>query len=125
MAAFVIGGQALLFLVHGHGLALGAHHDLVLGVLEVAVRDHAPVLAGGHQGGFVDQVGQVGAREAGRAARDGLGVDVGGQGHVLHVDAQDALAARDVGVGHHDLTVEAAGTQQGRVQNVGTVGRGD
>jgi len=31
---------------HGHGLALGAHHDLVLGVLEVVHRDHALVAPG-------------------------------------------------------------------------------
>ena len=110
VARLVIGGQALFFLVHRHGAALRAHQHLVLGVLEVAVRDHAPVLAGRGQRRLVDQVRQIGAREAGRAARDGLDVDVGGQRHVLHVDAQDALAARDVGVGHHDLTAEPAGS---------------
>jgi hypothetical protein len=74
---------------------------------------------------FVDQVGQVGAREAGGAAGQGLDVDVGGQRHVLHVHADDLLAAGDVRIGHHDLAVEAARTQQGRVQHVGTVGGGD
>ena len=38
---------------------------------------------------------------------------------------QDAFAALDVGHVHDDLTVEAAGTQQRRVQNVGTVRSGD
>ena len=38
---------------------------------------------------------------------------------------QDALAADDVGIRHHDLAVEAAGTQQRRVEHVGPVGRGD
>ena len=121
----MIGGQALFFLVHGHGATLRAHQHLVLGVLEVAVRDHATVLARRRQSRLVDQIGQVGAGEARRAARDGLDVHVGGQGHILHVDAQDAFTARDVGVRHHHLTVETAGTQQGRVQHVGTVGRGD
>ena len=125
VAALVVGGQALFVLGHRHGLALGAHHDAVLGVFEVALGDHAAVLARSHQGGFVDQVGEVGAGEAGGAARDGLHVDVGGQRHVLHVDAQDAFTTADVGIGHHDLTVEAARTQQGRVKHVGTVGRGD
>src|SRR5690606_33976776 len=78
VAGLVIGGEALLLLVHGHGLALGALHDVVLGVLAVAVGDHAPVAAGGHQGRLVDQVGQVRAGEAGGAAGDGLDVDVGG-----------------------------------------------
>ena len=41
------------------------------------------------------------------------------------MDAQDLLAARDIRVRHHDLAVEAAGTQQRRVEHVGPVGRGD
>src|SRR5690606_5287980 len=89
VTGLVIGGQFLLFVVHGHGAPLGAHHDLVLGVLEVDVGDHAPVAARGGQGRLVDQVGQVGAGEARGAARDVLDVDVGGQRHVLHVHAQD------------------------------------
>ena len=38
---------------------------------------------------------------------------------------QHLLAARDIGQTNGDLTVKAAGTQQGRVQYVWTVGRGD
>jgi len=41
------------------------------------------------------------------------------------VDAQDLFAAHHVGVRHHDLTVEAARTQQGGVEHVGPVGRSD
>ena len=125
MAALVIGGQHLLFLGHDERLALGAHHHLVLGVLELGLRDHALVAARGHQGGFVDQVGEVGAGEAGRAARDGLQVDVGRQRHLAHVHLQDLLAADHVRIRHHDLTVEAARTQQRRIEHVGTVGGGD
>ena len=77
------------------------------------------------QGRLVDEVGEVGAGEAGRAARDDLGVDVRRQRHLAHVDLEDLLAADDVGVRHHDLAVEAAGAQQRRVEHVGAVGRGD
>ncbi len=35
------------------------------------------------------------------------------------------LAAVDIGVRHHDLAVETARTQKGRIENVGTVGRRD
>jgi hypothetical protein len=52
VAAFVIGGHPALFFGHDHGLALGAHHDLVLGLLEVALHDHAAVLARAHQRGL-------------------------------------------------------------------------
>ena len=54
-----------------------------------------------------------------------LEVDVRRQRHVTDMDLEDFLAAADIGVRHHDLAVEPARTQQGRVQHVGTVGRGD
>src|SRR6185437_4592769 len=38
---------------------------------------------------------------------------------------QDALAAGQVRLGDHDLPVESARPQQGRVEDVGPVGRGD
>ena len=125
VAGLVVGGGELLLLGHGHRAALGAHHDLVLGVLELGLRDEALVAARGQQGRLVDEVGEVGAGEAGRAARDHLGVDVGGERHLAHVHAQDLLAAEHVGVRHDDLAVEAAGTQQRGIEHVGPVGGGD
>ena len=125
VARLVIGGHPLLVLGHDHGLALGAHHHLVLGLLELLHRDQALAAAGGEQGGFVDEVGEVGAGEARRAARDDARVDVGRQRHLLHVHGEDLLAAVDVGARHDDLAVEAAGAQQRRIEHVGTVGRGD
>src|SRR5690606_11842025 len=44
---------------------------------------------------------------------------------LLRVDAEDALAAADVGPGNRDATVEAAGAEDGRVADVGAVGGGD
>lgn len=41
------------------------------------------------------------------------------------MDFEDLHAAVDIRAGHHDLTVEAAGTQQRGVEHVGAVGRGD
>ena len=49
----------------------------------------------------------------------------GAERHLAHVDLEDLLAAREVGIGHHDLAVEAAGTQQRRIEHVGPVGGGD
>ena len=49
----------------------------------------------------------------------------GASGTLRTCTLQDLLAADDVGVRHHDLAVEAAGTQQRRVEHVGTVGGGD
>src|SRR6201999_3921190 len=66
-----------------------------------------------------------------RPARAGRGPQVWGVGGAGSdrlapgVHPQDALAADQVGLGHHDLAVEAARAQQGRVQDVRPVGGGD
>ena len=125
VAALVIGGQHLLFLGHDERLALGAHHHLVLGFLELGLRHHALVAPRGHQRRLVDEVHQVGAGEAGRAARDGLEVDIRRQRHLADVNLQDLLAADDIRIRHHHLAVEAAGTQQRGIEHVGPVGRRD
>ena len=83
------------------------------------------VVAGGQQRGLVEHVGEVGAGEAGRAAGDGVEVDVGGERLALGVHRQDGLAALEVGPVDGDLAVEAAGAQQRRVEDVGPVRRGD
>ena len=49
----------------------------------------------------------------------------GAERHLAHMNSQDLLAADEVGVRDDDLTVEAAGPQQRRVEHVGPVGRGD
>ena len=120
-----IGGELLFLVAHRHGAALGAHHHLVLGVFQLAHGDDALAATGGQQRAFIDQIGQIGAGEARRAARDGARIDIGRQRHLAQMHAQDLFAARQIGIGHHDMAVETAGTQQRRVQHVGTVGGGD
>src|SRR5258707_8685407 len=51
---------------HNHRAALRAHDDLVLGALEIVHVHQALVLARGKERRFVDEVGEVGAREARR-----------------------------------------------------------
>ena len=89
-----------------------------------ALGDHALVAARGQQGRFVDEVGEIGAGETGRTTSDHLGVDIGRQRHVAHVNLEDLLAAHHVRIRHDDLAVEAARTQQRRIEHVGTVGGG-
>ena len=125
VAGLVIGGHALLGFGHDHRAPLGAHHDLVLGALELLHRHQALVGARREQRRLVDEIRQIRAREAGRAARDHRGLDVVGQRHAAHVHAQDLLAAAHVGQRHHHLAVEAARAQQRRIEHVGPVGRGD
>ena len=125
VAGLVIGGQLLFILGHGHSAALGAHHDLVLRVFEFGMGDKALVAPRRHQGRLVDQVHQIGARKAGRAAGQHLEIDIRRQRHLADMDLEHLFAAGDVRIGHHDLAVEAARAQQRRIEHVGTVGGGD
>src|SRR4051812_7700113 len=81
--------------------------------------------ADGEQRGLVDDVGEVCAGEARRAVGDLVPVDVRRERLVAGVDAQDALAALTVRALDGDMPVEAAGTAQRRVEDVGTVGGAD
>ncbi len=107
------------------GLALGPGDDAVDRLLEHARGDLLRVGARGEQRGLVDDVGQVGAGEAGGAAGDDVEVDVGRERLALGVHVEDRLAALEVGAVDDDLAVEAARAQQRRVEDVGPVGRGD
>ena len=71
VAGLVPGGGGLFLVVHGQAAALAAPADLVAGLFEFSSSvDGLEAAAGGEQGGFVDEVGQFGAGEAGRAAGD-------------------------------------------------------
>src|SRR3569623_1461779 len=124
MARLVIGGELLLFVVHHHRAALGAHHDFIFRLLEVDHIDQPLVGARGEQGGLVHEIGKIGTGEAGRTAGDDTRDDVVRHRDLAHVHLENLLAATHVGQRHHDLSVETAGTQQGGVELVGTVGGG-
>ena len=123
MAGLMIGGHLLLIVGHDHGAALRSHHDLVLGILELLHCNEALGAARGQQGGFVDQIGQIRTGETGRTARNRAAIDIGRQRQLLHMHAQDLLTALDIGTRDDDLTIETAGTQQGRIEHIGAVGR--
>ena len=125
VAALVEGGDLLLLVRDDHALALGPHEDLVLRALEVAHGDELLVVAGGQEGRFVHEVREVGPREAGRGPGEHVDGHVVGEGDLAGVHLQDALAAADVGAGDHHPPVEAAGAQEGGVEDVGPVGGRD
>src|SRR5690606_31197011 len=47
------------------------------------------------------------------------------EGHLLRVHGEDALTPADVGARHRDPAIEAAGAQDGGVEDVRAVRRGD
>ena len=64
VAAFVVGHALLLVGVHHPLLLLQAGRDALHALVELVHGDGRLALAGGQQGGLVDQVGQVGADKA-------------------------------------------------------------
>ncbi len=81
------------------------------------------VAPGGEERGLVDEIREVGARKAGRAARDDLEVDVVVERDPLRTHLENALPALKIGPIDHDLPVEPAGPEESRVENVGPVRR--
>ncbi len=125
MAGLVHGRHLLFLVVDDHGAALRAHHDLVLGELEVHHADDLLVVARGVERRLVHQVGQIGAGEARRAAGEDVDVHVVAERNLLGVDGEDALAALHVRTVDDDAAVEAARAEERRVEDVGPVGGRD
>src|SRR5579864_1841693 len=125
VARLVVGGHLLLGLAHHHRAPLGAHHDLVLGLLEFVHANDALVGARGEERRLVDEIGQVCAGESRGAARNERRFHIVGEWYAAHVHAQDLLAAAHVRQRHHHLSIETAWPQQCRIEHVGAVGGGD
>src|SRR5688500_3295542 len=75
------------------------------------------------QCGLVQEIGEVGTHEAGRPPCNHREVDVGRENDLLCVNLEDRFAAFHVRAVHYDLAVEAAGPQQGGIQDFRTIGR--
>src|SRR5205814_3021371 len=125
VATFVIRGELPLLVLHHHRFALGAHHDLVLRVLEVGHVDLVVVAAGGEQRAFVHQVGEISPCHSRSAAREQHDIHVLRHRLVADVNPQNSLTAAQVGRVDDDLSVETAGTHQCGVKNVRTIRRSD
>src|SRR4051794_20397249 len=125
VAHLVVGRDQALLLAHDPGLLLRAGDHAHDPLFELDLGDLALAVAGGEQGGLVDEVGQVGAREAGRLAGECVDLDLLGQRLAAGMDLEDLGAALAVGAIDDDLAVEAAWPQQRRVKDVRAVGGGD
>ena len=74
------------------------------------------------QGSLVDDVGQIGAHHSRGSAGNDFQVDVITEFHTLAVNLENRLPAVQVGSIHHHLAIETTRAQQGRVENLRTVG---
>ena len=118
VSRFVIRAGDALVLAHRHRLALDAHQHLVARRVEIAVADRLAAGARRNQRGLVHEVREVGARESRRAARNRTQIDVRLERHLARVHAENLLAALDIGIADHHLTIEPARAQQRRVEDV-------
>lgn len=118
MPRLVHGGDAAPAFVDCQAAAFTAPVNLVAGFFKLRFRDFLYSLAGGQQGGLIDQIGKLGAGKTGRTACDALEADIGRHLHFLGVHLQDLFAAADIRKIHHHLAVKTSGPQQSRVQNV-------
>ena len=80
--------------------------------------------AGGEQGCFVDEIGEVGAGEAGGERGDHLDGGLRRQADLQDVDLKDLHPALLVGTIDQHLAIEAAGAQQRGVEDFRPVGGG-
>ena len=126
VAGLVVGDHLVLAGAADAALALGPKHDAVDGLFELGHADALLVDAGGQDRGLVDQVGQVGAGEAGRALGERRPATTSlSSGLPLVWTSRMATRPLTSGASMIDLAVEAAGAQQRRVEDVGAVGGGD
>src|SRR5882724_1932084 len=119
VAHLVVGDDVPLLLGQHAAALLESRHHAVDGFLEIRHLDGVLFLSRGQQRRFVHDVGEVGAREAGRTRGDDGELDVGRQHDGARVQSQDGLAPSDVRLVHHDLAVEAPGAQQRLVSTSG------
>src|SRR5438270_5861170 len=115
--ALVLGEQPRLLLRPGDH----AHDPL----LQLVLFDDLLAAARCEERGLVDEVREVGAREARRAGRERLEVDLRRERLALRVHLEDAAAADAVGPVDDDLPVETARSQEGGIEDVRPVRGGD
>ena len=82
------------------------------------------VAPGGDDGGFVDEIGDVGAGKTGRHPGDRVEIDVRREAHLAHVHLENLEPAVAVGTIHQHLAIEPSGPQQRRVEDFRPIGRG-
>ena len=121
MPCFVIGGFFLLIRGQHHTAPLGAHHDFVLGVFKINHIDHRAPNTRRHQGRLVHQIGQISARHSRRSARNQTQVHIWPKRRFTRMDFKDFFTPVDIRIGHSNLTVKAARTQQRWVKNIAAV----
>jgi hypothetical protein len=122
----VVRDEVLLFL-REHRVPSGTDDEALEGVLDDLISDYSRVVIARDRGdrALVEHVRQLGPGEPRGLRGDGREVDVGGESLALGVDAEDALPPRPRWEGHLDFAVEPPGAEEGVVQDVDSIRRGE
>ena len=111
VAHLVEGHHLLLIGLEHAALLLQARHDALNGFIEIALLHAGAFGAGGQQGRFVHQVGQIGTGETAGGLGDLVEVNAFRELHLVGIDAEDGAPAGEVGAVDQHLAIETAGTQ--------------
>ena len=105
-------------LAHSHAAALLAPTDFVAGFFKFAHGDGFEAFSGSKESGFVENIRQFRTRVSGSATGQHGEVHALGDFHFFGMNFEDLLAAFDIGQRHCDLTVEAAWSEKGGVEDI-------
>src|SRR5699024_10520217 len=122
VAAFVVGGDFSFVVIHQTSLLLWAGHHSVNGFIHGTIVDQVRVRARRQQGCLIEHIRQIRTRETGGALGQSVQINIYNQRLALSMNLQNFQAPLKRWSFDRYLTVETARTQQGRIQDVGTVG---
>ena len=118
----LVEGQNALLLLGDDAPLLEPRDDPVHRRVEVVLADVLRARAAGENRSLVAEVREIGSGEPGCLPRDDAEVDVRRERLVARVHLQDRLATGDVRCGNQHLAVEAARSQQRRVEVLQSIG---
>ena len=101
-----------------------AHEHLVAGVLKVGGVDGVFVVAGGPEGGFVDDIANVRTGESDGGFGQSMQIDIVVERDIAHVDFEDLLATFEGWPTYGDMPIESTGAKECGVEHIRAVGCG-
>ena len=104
---------------------LGTHHDALDRITDFIVADLSELAPCRENRSFVEQVGEVRTGVSGCATGHLVEVNILGKGLAAGMNPKDLETTRVIRTVDGHLSIETAGTQQGGIQNIRTVGGRD
>ena len=123
MARFVDCRQTLFLIADDMAAAFRTEADFFTGFFQFSHIDDFLIGPGSQEGCFVKQVAQIGTGKARCLLGDDVEIDILAEGLAFGMDVEDSPAAAQIRTVDRDLPVKTTGTQQGRVEDIRTVGR--